>query len=215
MLRAAFGLLVPLLILGCESAGPPMNSEPPVPIAPAISSPTSPADRNASDSVSTEPTEKVFEGITLTIPAGWEEHAPPNDIIQAEYHLTAPAGSIRVTMSSAGGSKEANIQRWRGQFTRGPNDSEPQEETVVIDGEEAILVELVGTFRDGFGGGGEQRGETTAHQIGRGPERSAVRWGWAGLTDAGTATASWTIAGDVIPCDSIELAGSYAIRDER
>lgn len=157
MLRVAFGLLAPLLILGCESAGPPVNSEPPVPTAPAISSPTTSADRNASGSVSTEPTEKVFEGITLTIPAGWEEHAPPNDIIQAEYHLTAPTGSIRVTMSSAGGSKEANIQRWRGQFTRGANDPEPQEETVAIDGEEAILVELVGTFRDGFGGGGEQR----------------------------------------------------------
>lgn len=151
-----FGVMAALLC-GCESAMPPSTSSPPVPTAPAIPSTNAPTEESSPASVTTAPTEKVFEGITLTIPAGWEEHAPPNDIIQAEYRITNPAGSIRVTMSSAGGSQEANIQRWRGQFTRGPEDPEPQQETVSIDGEDAILVELVGTFRDGFGGGGEQR----------------------------------------------------------
>lgn len=156
-MRAATGVLVVLLIAGCESAKPPESAESPVPTAPPISSGTLPAGKSSTGSASTEATKKAFEGITLTIPAGWEEQPPPNDIIQAEYRIGTKAGSIRVTMSSAGGSKEANVQRWRGQFSREANDPEPQQETVVIDGEEAILVELVGTFRDGFGGGGEQR----------------------------------------------------------
>ncbi|HET6425579.1 MAG TPA: hypothetical protein VFG20_17955 [Planctomycetaceae bacterium] len=103
------------------------------------------------------PTQKSFQGIQLTIPAGWEERTPANEFIQAEYRLTPPEGNIRITMSSAGGGKEANVERWRGQFTRGADDPEAKEETIVIDGQEAIVVELFGTFRDGFGGGGEQR----------------------------------------------------------
>ncbi len=156
MARVVGGVLVALSLLGCESAGPP-KTEPPVPTAPAISTSSSTGGGEAKGTVATEPIEKAFQGITLTIPAGWEERDPPNDIIQAEYRITAPAGAVRVTMSSAGGSREANIERWRGQFTRGPNDPEPQQETVAVDGEEAIVVELVGTFRDGFGGGGEQQ----------------------------------------------------------
>lgn len=103
------------------------------------------------------PTTKSFQGIKLTIPAGWEERPAASEFIQAEYRIPSPEGNIRVTLSSAGGGKEANVERWRGQFGRGSDDPEPQQETVVIDGQEAILVELFGTFRDGFGGGGEQR----------------------------------------------------------
>lgn len=157
MVRPVGALLVMLLFCGCESAGPATTSEPPVPTAPAIPSTPSTTAADSTAPVATKPVEKVFQGITLTIPAGWEERPPPNDIIQAEYRITSEAGPIRVTMSSSGGSTDANIQRWRGQFTRGADDPEPQEETVTVGGEEARIVELVGTFRDGFGGSGEQR----------------------------------------------------------
>ncbi len=157
MWRKAVGLWAMLLIPGCESAQGPIPTEPPVPTAPALPSTKTTGSPEEKTQPATTSTEKVFEGITLTIPAGWAEQPPPNDIIQAEYQITAPAGAIRVTMSSAGGSPEANIQRWHGQFSKGPDDPEPQQETVSIDGQEATLVELFGTFRDGFGGRGEQR----------------------------------------------------------
>ncbi len=158
MSRLVAGLVVTLLlVVGCEPGPSRSPKEPPVPTAPAMPTTTSPTENDSVGAGSTEPTEKAFQGIKLTIPAGWEERVPANDVIQAEYRINAPSGAVRVTMSSAGGGMEANIQRWRGQFTRGPNDPEPQQETVTIDGQEAILIELVGTFRDGFGGGGEQR----------------------------------------------------------
>lgn len=147
-----------VLLLGCEVGAPP-KAEPPVPVAPAmpaVNSPSSTASKEGG-TVLAAPAEKSFQGIKLTIPAGWEERTPANEFIQAEFRLTSPEGIIRVTMSSAGGGKEANVDRWRGQFTRGSDDPEPQQETVLIDGQEAILVELFGTFRDGFGGTGEQR----------------------------------------------------------
>ncbi len=151
-------LVVPVWLAGCEASSPPPGSEPPVPTAPAMPATNSGgAAAGTKTTVLEAPVEKSFQGIKLTVPAGWEEKPPASDFIQGEYRISDPAGSIRVTMSSAGGGKEANIDRWRGQFQRGADDPEPQQETVLIDGEEAILVELFGTFRDGFGGGGEQR----------------------------------------------------------
>lgn len=152
-------IVIAVLISGCEPAAPP-KSEPPVPVAPADKSAEMPGEKETASAgrVLDTSTTKAFQGIKLQIPAGWEERPPANEFIQAEYRLSPPEGNIRITMSSAGGGKEANVQRWRGQFSRGADDPESKEETIVIDGQEAIVVELYGTFRDGFGGGGEQQG---------------------------------------------------------
>ena len=104
----------------------------------------------------TEPTEKHFQGITLTLPAGWEERPLTSDMIQAEYRVPGSAGPARMTLSSAGGSVEANLERWSGQFRRGPDDPAPLRETLTVDGREAIIIELQGTFTDGFSGNGPQ-----------------------------------------------------------
>lgn len=151
-------MAIAAMVLGCEPAAPP-KSEPPVPVAPAVKVAEAPGANAApaAGRVLETSTLKAFQGIKLQIPAGWEERPPANEFIQAEYRLAPPEGTIRITMSSAGGGKEANVQRWRGQFSRRADDPESKEETVVIDGQEAILVELYGTFRDGFGGGGEQQ----------------------------------------------------------
>lgn len=133
---------------GCKPAAPSAPAEPPVPVA---ASQEAPPPKDA-----TGAREKRFEGLTLTIPADWTEQAPASEFIQAEYTLTGPGGPARLTMSSAGGGLEANLERWRGQFTRGPNDPPPQQETIPVGGADAVLIELVGTFRDGLGGGGEK-----------------------------------------------------------
>ena len=61
-----------------------------------------------------------------------------------------------MTLSSAGGGVEANLERWQGQFQPGPNDASPERTTVTVDGVEATIIELHGTFTDGFRGGEPQ-----------------------------------------------------------
>jgi hypothetical protein len=143
MLRATlFGVIA--LACGCSEPKPPAVS--PVPVAkPAATNPTA-ADQSA---VTTEATEKVVAGVTISIPAGWEERQATFPI-QAEYQLHADSGPGRLTMSSTGGGVEANLARWQTQFTRGRDDPAPAQTTVIVDGQEAIVLELSGTFRDGF-----------------------------------------------------------------
>lgn len=140
---------------GCGEK-PSGTPSPPVPTAPAAATTSTTSATNDAGTVLAEAKERVFEGITVTVPAGWEERTPASEFIQAEYRLTGPGGPARLTMSSAGGGMDANIDRWRGQFTRGADDPAPQEETITIGGEPARLIELHGTFRDGFGGGAPQ-----------------------------------------------------------
>lgn len=138
---------------GCGT-GSTGSQEAPVPTAAALPSNSGPSGEQGT--VLTEPTEKRFQGITLTIPAGWEERPLASDMIQAEYRIDGSTGPGRMTLSSAGGSIEANLDRWSGQFQRGPTDPAPVRETVSVDSREAVVIELHGTFTDGFSGKGPQ-----------------------------------------------------------
>ncbi len=144
------------MIAGCGPSASGPTTPPPVPTAAPL--PASGATTSAGEAgkVLTEATEKSFEGITLTIPAGWEERPVASEFIQAEYRINAASGPARMTLSSAGGGLEANLARWEGQFQPGPNDPAPERTTVTVDGTEGVLIELNGTFTDGFSGGGPQ-----------------------------------------------------------
>ncbi|HUQ68732.1 MAG TPA: hypothetical protein VM165_04370 [Planctomycetaceae bacterium] len=100
------------------------------------------------------PTEKRFQGIALTVPAGWTEKPPASEFLQAEFQLTGAGGIARLTMSSTGGGLEANLDRWRGQIQPGSNDPAPQEETVRVGDRDAVIVELTGQFQDQMSSGG-------------------------------------------------------------
>lgn len=136
-----------VLIGGCQEAAPPAVS--PVPVAKPVPASGSPADQPA---VTTEATEKHIAGVTLTIPVGWEERPPASEFIQAEYRLSGDAGPARLTMSSTGGGVAANLERWYTQFTRAADDPQPWQSTVMVEDVEATILELTGTFRDGFSG---------------------------------------------------------------
>jgi hypothetical protein len=56
-----------------------------------------------------------------------------------------------MSISSVGGSLEANIERWRGQFQEKP---EPTVQKRTVSGLEVTTVEMEGTFSAGMGGGG-------------------------------------------------------------
>lgn len=140
-----------LFTVGCDSA----TTESTVPLQMAKPAPNElTVDGNASAKTIVEPTEKTIGGVKFEIPAGWEEKALSSTMILGEYSLPGTAGVGRLTLSTAGGGTAANIDRWKGQFQRGPDDPEAKESPIAIDGKEGTMIEIHGAFNDTFGGGG-------------------------------------------------------------
>lgn len=81
-------------------------------------------------------------GLKFQIPEGWESVAPSNNMRAAELHVKDAVAAF----SMAGGSVDANIDRWAGQFVGG---AEPKVEEREINGISVTLVELSGTYLDG------------------------------------------------------------------
>ncbi len=88
-------------------------------------------------------------GLLLTIPQGWERKAPQSSFTQAEFALPRSSGDDadgRLTLSQAGGSIEANIERWKSQFSGAPG--APKQEQLDAGGLKVTLVDLAGEFND-------------------------------------------------------------------
>ena len=96
--------------------------------------------------------------LQMTAPETWQRKKPQNNVIQYEFSV-APVGDDekpgRVTISGAGGSVEANIDRWAGQFIQ-PDGSDSKKAAKIeekkIAGQEVHLVDISGTFKDQPGG---------------------------------------------------------------
>lgn len=87
--------------------------------------------------------------VRLTSPEGWKRKAPRSEFIQAEFALPRSEGDAadgRLTVTTAGGSVEDNVSRWRGQFSQ-QLDKESQEQLKVQD-VEVTLVDFTGTYND-------------------------------------------------------------------
>ena len=104
-----------------------------------------------------KPTETLFsigEGkLALTAPAGWKKVQPKSRIIEAEFEIPAAKGDEiagRLTAMGAGGTVEANIERWTAQFTG--EGVKPKVEKKTIGGSEVHVVDLAGTYKDTPGG---------------------------------------------------------------
>jgi hypothetical protein len=96
----------------------------------------------------------IGEGkLALKAPAGWKKVQPKSRIIEAEFEIPAAKGDEiagRLTAMGAGGTVEANIERWAGQFTG--DDVKPKVEKKTIAGSEVHVVDLTGTYKDAPGG---------------------------------------------------------------
>jgi len=94
---------------------------------------------------------------TLEAPAGWERVQPKSRMVEVEFSVPAAQGEApgRMTVMGAGGSIEANIERWRGQFTQ-PDGSDTRDKTTTkklkVAGCEVTMVDIAGTFADMPGG---------------------------------------------------------------
>lgn len=113
-------------------------------------------------------------GLSAVLPAGWKPVAPSSSMRTAEYKLPGEAGgdaSLVVFYFGAdqGGSVEANIERWYGQFTQ--PDGEPTQERARRWGKSvgslrATLVDISGTYTGGGMGGGSTAPQTGYRMLG-------------------------------------------------
>lgn len=90
-----------------------------------------------------------LEGVAFTAPDDWTRKKPQSTFIQAEYQLPRAAGDSqdgRLTLSVAGGSIEANIDRWKDQF--GGKPAKAHQEKMKADGLAITYVDFSGDFND-------------------------------------------------------------------
>ena len=96
--------------------------------------------------------------ISLAAPVAWEKKKPRSRIVQYEFAAPVAKGDKiagRITVMGAGGSVDANVQRWMGQFTQ-PDGKSTKDRTKVtkktIVGGQLHVVDITGTFLDKTGG---------------------------------------------------------------
>lgn len=78
--------------------------------------------------------------IGWTVPPAWQTAPNPNAVRIATYH---PSASTEVSVSRAGGTTEANIQRWIGQFDDAGKDTRTEK---TVRGMKVEVVEVGGTY---------------------------------------------------------------------
>jgi hypothetical protein len=94
----------------------------------------------------------ALDAMVLTTPAGWQRKRPSSSFVVAELALPHAEGDdddARLTVSTAGGSVEANVDRWKTQFD--PLTEEKPLETIDVAGMSVTLVDLSGDFNDARG----------------------------------------------------------------
>ena len=113
------------------------------------------------------PESRVFTiadgGFSLQAPAGWQRVQPKSGIVETEFAIPSegtaadgtPAQPGRMTVMGAGGTVQANIDRWYGQFTQ-PDGSETKTKATTkkleLAGCKVTLVDIPGTYKDSPGG---------------------------------------------------------------
>jgi hypothetical protein len=85
-------------------------------------------------------------------PEAWKSVQPKSNMIQYEFRTPAEGEkSVRITIMSAGGSIESNIDRWIGQF-EGTKKDDTKVEKKEIESTTLHTVEIAGTFKESMGG---------------------------------------------------------------
>ncbi|MEX2188651.1 MAG: hypothetical protein WD875_17720 [Pirellulales bacterium] len=106
-------------------------------------------DDDAKDKPAKQETIDLAEGkLLLKAPADWVRKQPAVRIIDHEFVVPKAEGDEidgRVTVMGAGGGVKANVERWKGQFTKLTKQSEVEKK---IAGIEVHIIDLTGTFND-------------------------------------------------------------------
>lgn len=97
-------------------------------------------------------------GFSLEAPEGWKRVQPKSGIVETEFAIPSAGAGLapgRMTVMGAGGSVQANIERWFGQFTQpdgSPTKDKATTKTLKLAGCTVTLVDVAGTFKDMPGG---------------------------------------------------------------
>lgn len=91
--------------------------------------------------------------LNFIAPGTWKKIQPKFDFFHAEFQIPKVEGDQqdgRITFSQVGGSIDANLDRWIGQFTTDSDDA-IKKESKTVEGKTVQLLMLKGTFTDGGG----------------------------------------------------------------
>ncbi|MFM7244344.1 MAG: hypothetical protein ACKO40_09255 [Planctomycetaceae bacterium] len=101
--------------------------------------------------------------LALEAPAGWQRVQPKSGIVETEFAIPSEGTAVdgtslapgRMTVMGAGGSVEANIERWCGQFAQ-PDGSSTRDKAATkklkVAGRDVTIVDIAGTYKDSPGG---------------------------------------------------------------
>lgn len=121
----------------------------------------------AQDAPATKTQKLSAEGIRFEVPASWKSGKPSSSMRKAQIQAPPvdgdrePAELVLFVFggSGGGGSVDANVERWRKQFTDADGDTPPVEsQKVKVGNLEATRVEVAGTYKDPFAPGGPREG---------------------------------------------------------
>lgn len=152
-------------LVGCTPAGAPpaaeesFTLEAPPPGASRAEPDRAPrAEAKPAAEKAAEPGDRTIvlgETLRMTAPERWVPKRPAMRMIAYELAVPAVEGDAqdgRVTVMTAGGTVEANIERWAGQFSQPDGAAtKPKTETKTVAGQEVHLVDLAGTYKDARG----------------------------------------------------------------
>ena len=85
---------------------------------------------------------------SMSAPGGWTKKTPRVNIIEAEFAIPKAEGDAadgRLTVMASGGGVDANVTRWKGQFTKTDSSSVKK---IKVGDYEVHIVDLSGTFKD-------------------------------------------------------------------
>lgn len=116
-------------------------------------------DKEASPKDATVSVSLADGAVRVTVPGNWKPSTARSRIIEREFAIPAAEGDEkpgRLTMMRSGGTVDANVARWVGQFKpvsdkaakEGPKLTKKQ-----VNGQETVIVDLSGTYLDRQGGG--------------------------------------------------------------
>lgn len=97
--------------------------------------------------------------LRLKAPAGWVRKQPSSGIVEHEFSIPKAEGDSadgRMTVMGAGGSIDANIDRWLGQFIGADGEKLTREKARIekkkVAEEDVVIVDISGTYLDKPGG---------------------------------------------------------------
>ena len=162
-MKHIIALLAAFTLVGCESKPPEPKNQKPVP-----SSPLPGADNQKVDApkgndrpARTARAPAAMAEISWSKPEAWKQVDNPSRMRKATYKIAKAEGDAEdaeMSVTQVGGSVDANIKRWEGQF-----DGTPQAKTTEseVNGLKVTVVEIEGKFKSGggpmMGGSGEPK----------------------------------------------------------